>query len=137
MPPLRKPTGFWGDPDEIRSELTTTTDKRLTIRLTSMLLLSEGGRQKDVAQELGVSVATLRIWVKRWNTNGLAGLRSRHRGSKRYHAEFLQGMQERGFLLQRLSSRFSAWIPQPTGPLFAIEKQRSELAEPEIFRSAR
>jgi transposase len=56
-----------------------TTEARLRDRARMCWLASEGQRVSAIKAELGVADGTVRLWITRFNTDGLAGLRDRRR----------------------------------------------------------
>lgn len=50
-------------------------------KLSAIRLLMKGRKQKEVADSLGVSVATIRSWRTRWDREGKEGLKAKHIGS--------------------------------------------------------
>jgi len=82
MSHLIKPDTRFGDLQEVTRLYRKERDARLSVRLNAIRLLMSGSRQKDVARALDVSDITIATWTKRWNEQGLEGLRPRHRGSR-------------------------------------------------------
>ncbi len=82
MPRLIKPDTRFGDLQEVTRLYRQERDVRLSMRLNAIRLLMSGHHQKEVAQVLDVSDTTIATWTKRWNEQGLDGLRPRHRGSR-------------------------------------------------------
>ena len=134
MPPMRKPSPYWGRPEHLHRRLEEERDERLQQRLTAILMLMEGMSQTEVAQELDVSTATLRIWTRRWNQGGIAHLQPRWSGSAAM-AETRQVMRKHGMDIKRLSGTFAAMVPIETGPLWMIEKCKHIKRETVIFRN--
>ncbi len=106
MPPLKKPSPYWGRPEHLHRRLEEEHDERMKLRLMAILMLMEGKSQTEVAQELNVSTATLRIWRRRWNQGGVAHLAPRWSGSAAM-AEVRQVMRKYGRDIQRLRAYFS------------------------------
>ena len=52
----------------------TTADRRLRDRCQAVLMASRGRKRKTIAQDLGVHRTTVRLWLKRYQEHGLAGL---------------------------------------------------------------
>ena len=135
MPPLKKPTPYWGRPEHLHRRLEEEHDERMKQRLTAILLLMEGQPQAEVAQELNVSTATLRIWRRRWNQGGVAHLEPRWSGSAAM-AEVRQVMRKYGRDIQKLSDTYAAIVPIKTGPLWMIEKcKHIDKRKTTIFRN--
>ena len=59
-----------------------TDEVRMVVRATIVLRCLAGGRNDEVAAELGIQAATAGMWRKRFATDGLAGLRDRDRPGK-------------------------------------------------------
>jgi transposase len=59
-----------------------TTEARLRDRARMCWLASEGQRVSAIKTELGVADGTVRLWITRFNTDGLDGLRDRRRGGR-------------------------------------------------------
>lgn len=53
---------------------TTTNDRRLRDRCQAVLMAHRGRKRTAIAQDLGVDRTTIRLWLKRYQTWGLAGL---------------------------------------------------------------
>ena len=51
-------------------------------KLNAIRLLMKGHSQKDVAEMLGVSSATVRNWRTNWDHDGKEGLKTKHKGSR-------------------------------------------------------
>ena len=134
MPPLKKPSPYWGRPEHLRLRLKQECDERMQLRLKAILMLMEGKSQTEVAQELDVSTATLRIWTRRWNQGGIAHLQPRWSGSAAM-AETRQVMRKHGMDIVRLSDTYAALTPIATGPLWMIEKCKHIKRETVIFRN--
>ena len=82
MSHLIKPDTRFGDLQEVTRLYRKERDTRLSVRLNAIRLLMSGSLQKDVARVLDVSDITIATWTKRWNEQGLEGLRPRHQGSR-------------------------------------------------------
>ena len=52
----------------------TTTDRRLRDRYQAVLMASRSRKRKTIAQDLGVHRTTVRLWLKQYQAQGLAGL---------------------------------------------------------------
>lgn len=52
----------------------TTADRRLRDRCQAILMASRGRKRKHIAQDLGVHRTTVRLWLKQYQAEGLAGL---------------------------------------------------------------
>ena len=51
-----------------------TAAQRDALRARIVLLRSEGRKESDVAHSIGVSINTVSLWSKRFETKGLSGL---------------------------------------------------------------
>ena len=61
-----------------------TTPRRDAERARIVLLRAQGVRQKDIAEQLGVSIGSVNRWSQRFDVDGIAGLRDRPgRGRRR------------------------------------------------------
>ena len=54
-----------------------TGDLRTVKRITAILKVSEGYLQKDIAEILDVSTESIRIWIKKYLSEGVEGLRAK------------------------------------------------------------
>jgi transposase len=52
----------------------TTDDRRLRDRCQAVLMAHRGRKRKMIAQDLGVHRTTVRLWLKQYHEQGLAGL---------------------------------------------------------------
>jgi transposase len=52
----------------------TTDDRRLRDRCQAVLMASRGRKRKSIAQDLGVHRTTVRLWLKHYHEQGVAGL---------------------------------------------------------------
>jgi transposase len=52
----------------------TTDDRRLRDRCQAVLMAHRGRKRKTMAQDLGVHRTTVRLWLKQYHEQGLAGL---------------------------------------------------------------
>jgi transposase len=52
----------------------TTDDRRLRDRCQAVLMAHRGRKRKSIAQDLGVHRTTVRLWLKHYQEQGLAGL---------------------------------------------------------------
>ena len=52
----------------------TTDDRRLRARCQAVLMAHRGRKRKMIAQDLGVHRTTVRLWLKQYHEQGLAGL---------------------------------------------------------------
>lgn len=59
-----------------------TIEARLRARARSCWLSSQGQRVAAIQAALGVADGTVRLWITRFNTEGLDGLRDRRRGGR-------------------------------------------------------
>jgi len=51
----------------------TTDDRRLRDRCQAVFMASRGRKRKIIAQDLGIHRTTVRLWLKRYQQQGLAG----------------------------------------------------------------
>jgi transposase len=82
MPAFKYPSKKWGGPEEIESMYRKEKDVRLSIRLNAIRLLMIGRPKKEVAQYLGVSVATIGNWKTLWDQGGKESLKPQNKGRK-------------------------------------------------------
>lgn len=52
----------------------TTEDRRLRDRCQAVLMASRGRKRQTIAQDLGVHRTTVRLWLKQYQAQGMAGL---------------------------------------------------------------
>ena len=69
--------------DGLRREAARCRDARAARRMLALALGLEGSSRADAARHAGMDRQTLRDWVHRYNEEGLAGLRDRHRPGPR------------------------------------------------------
>lgn len=76
MPTLLRLRGLTDEEDREIARLTRarTAPVRLATRARIIAVAQQGARLPDVATDLGVSVRMVRLWVRRFNADGLAGL---------------------------------------------------------------
>ena len=67
------------DAGGLRREAARCRDARAARRMLALALVLEGTSRADAARAAGMDRQTLRDWVRRYNEEGLAGLRDRHR----------------------------------------------------------
>jgi transposase len=67
---------------ELRAAATRSRDAQAARRMLALALVLEGIDRKTAAETCGMDRQTLRDWVHRYNSEGLAGL-SNHRGAPR------------------------------------------------------
>ena len=60
--------------DDLRREAGRTRDAKAARRMLAVALVMEGQSREDAAERCGMDRQTLRDWVHRFNTDGLAGL---------------------------------------------------------------
>ena len=65
------------DARDLRREATRCRDAKAARRMLALALVLEGASREDAARHAGMDRQTLRDWVHRYNTEGLAGLRDR------------------------------------------------------------
>ena len=69
--------------DGLRREAARCRDARAARRMLALALVLEGSSREEAARAAGMDRQTLRDWVRRYNAEGLAGLRDRHRPGPR------------------------------------------------------
>jgi transposase len=62
------------DQAQLEHTFKTTTDRRLRDRCQAVLMASRGRKRKHIAQDLGGHRTTVRLWLKQYQEQGLAGL---------------------------------------------------------------
>ena len=75
----RKELGAGG----LRREVGRCRDARAARRMLALALVLEGASREEAARAAGMDRQTLRDWVRRYNEEGLAGLRDRPRSGRR------------------------------------------------------
>src|SRR5689334_15824242 len=68
---------------ELRREAARCRDARAARRMLALALVLEGASRAEAARAAGMDRQTLRDWVRRYNEEGLAGLRDRRRPGPR------------------------------------------------------
>src|ERR687884_471818 len=68
---------------ELRREAGRCRDARAARRMLALALVLEGTSREEAARAAGMDRQTLRDWVRRYNEEGLAGLRDRRRPGPR------------------------------------------------------
>ena len=81
MPPLKRPDETIFDRNAVRDLIERERDRRMQTRLRAVLMLMEGGRQSDIAVELGCSSASIRQWTRKWDQGGYSSLLPNRKGS--------------------------------------------------------
>ena len=69
--------------DGLRREAARCRDARAARRMLALALVPEGASRQDAARAAGMDRQTLRDWVRRYDAEGLAGLRDRRRPGPR------------------------------------------------------
>ncbi len=82
MPTFKYPSEEWGRPEEVERMYRGEKDVRLSIRLNAIRLLMKGRPKKEVAEYLGVSVATVGNWKTLWDQGGKEALKPKNKGRK-------------------------------------------------------
>src|SRR5438132_6247199 len=59
---------------QLAQRFKTTTDRRLRDRCQAVLMASRGRKRKTIAQDLGVHRTTVRMWLKQYQEQGVAGV---------------------------------------------------------------
>jgi transposase len=67
-------------PEALRAAAREEARGKVRARILAIARLLEGGERGATARQFGMSRNVLRIWVGRYNANGLAGLIDRHGG---------------------------------------------------------
>src|SRR3954451_13806977 len=68
---------------ELRREAARCRDARAARRMLALALVLEGASREEAARAAGMDRQTLRDWVRRYNEEGLAGLRDRPRSGRK------------------------------------------------------
>ena len=108
----------------------TTTDRRLRDRYQAVLMASRSRKRKTIAQDLGVHRTTVRLWLKQYQAQGLAGLQ----------IHWAPGQP--GRLPQTLAPTIQAWVkdgPQSCGldrANWTYEELATHLYRPQGSRSS-
>ena len=68
---------------DLRREARRCRDGAASRRMLALALVLEGSSREEAARAAGMDRQTLRDWVHRYNEEGLAGLRDRHRSGRR------------------------------------------------------
>src|SRR3954464_4452980 len=68
---------------ELRREARRCRDGAASRRMLALALVLEGSSREEAARHAGMDRQTLRDWVRRYNAEGLAGLRDRPRSRRR------------------------------------------------------
>src|SRR6059058_2297324 len=68
---------------DLRREAGRCRDARAARRMLALALVLEGSSREEAARHAGMDRRTLRDWVRRYNAEGLAGLRDRPRAGRR------------------------------------------------------
>jgi transposase len=76
----------------------TTHDRRLRDRCQAVLMASRGRKRRTIAQDLGVHRTTVRLWLKHYHAQGLAGLQ----------IQWAPGQP--GRIPETLASAIQAWV---------------------------
>ncbi len=110
MPALKKPNTKWGTPETINNYIVRCQDPDMRKKLTVIWMLMVGYSQEETAEYVGVSCGTVRNWRRRWDDEGVDGLRARNLGPGEW-GEARQQFREGGCDLKRVSKRFTAIVP--------------------------
>jgi transposase len=68
---------------DLRREARRCRDVAAARRMLALALVLEGHPREEAARHVGMDRQSLRDWVRRYNREGLAGLRDRHRSGRR------------------------------------------------------
>jgi transposase len=60
--------------EQLEDIFKTTNDRRLRDRCQAVLMASRGRKRQTIAHDLGVHRTTVRLWLKHYHEQGLAGL---------------------------------------------------------------
>ena len=80
MPELKKPIRRWGSLKQVQAWYHEEKNVRQSQKLNAIRLLMEGKSQNEVAEVIGMCVATIRGWTAKWNKAGKEGLKALHKG---------------------------------------------------------
>jgi transposase len=76
----------------------TTNDRRLRDRCQAIVMAHRGRKRKTIAQDLGVHRTTVRLWLKQYDAQGVAG--------RQIH----WGPRQRGRLPETLAPTMQEWV---------------------------
>ena len=82
MPGIKRPDISWGDLKAVEQWHRAEKDAKMKQKLNAIRLLMKGHGQQEVADAIGVSVATIRNWRTNWDRSGKEGLQAKHKGSR-------------------------------------------------------
>ena len=134
MPRLRPMNTFYGSADEVQAQIERESDKRVKLKLHAIEMLMRGVSQKETAETIGVSTATIRSWTLQWNTGGLRDLEPRHIGVNKIEADMYRYYKDRGYKTIRLSRNFDMIVTERGGPLDWIQAESPEVEVVKVVR---
>ena len=82
MPAFKYPSERWGALEEVEKMYREEKDILLSKKLNAIRLLMQGRSKKEIAEFLGVSVATVGNWRTLWDQGGKESLKSKNKGRK-------------------------------------------------------
>ena len=82
MPAFKYPDERWGNLEEVEGMYRTEKDMCISKRINAIRLLMQGRSKKEIAEFLGVSVATVGNWRTLWDQGGKESLKSKNKGRK-------------------------------------------------------
>lgn len=82
MATFKYPSERWGNLEEVEKMYREEKTILLSKRLNAIRLLMQGRPKKEIAQYLGVSVATVGNWRTLWDQGGKETLKSKNKGRK-------------------------------------------------------
>jgi len=94
MTGIKRPDPVWGRLKDVERWYREEKDAKFGQKLNAIRLLMQGKKQLDVAEVLGVSVATVRNWRTRWDKGGKEALKPRHTGSQSIITEDIRADKE-------------------------------------------
>jgi transposase len=84
--------------DELRRQAARTDDAAVVRRLLALALVLDGRKRADAARLVGMDRQTLRDWVHRYNTDGIAGLADRYGGGPKPRLSATQEAEVAGWI---------------------------------------
>lgn len=102
---------------------------RMVRRLQVVILAKQGQTAPQIVAATGVSRRTVQEWVRRYNADGLEGLKDQRRGGNRRHLSVVQEAQVRQYLDRsaadphqglRRGEDLRRWLEQRFGVLYSL-----------------